>query len=178
MKTAIYQAPRILTVLTDKLKQLKQHKHYTNMQISENGLKLIAQFEGCELKAYRCPAGIWSIGYGHTGDDVEPDMTITEDEAFELLGRDTVKTEKSVSKMLVTQIANGLINQNMFDALVSFAYNCGTGNLQKSTLLKKVKANPFDPSIENEFMRWTKAGGRELPGLVKRRKAEAELYFS
>lgn len=175
MKTAIYQAPRILTVLTDKL---KQHKHYTNMQISENGLKLIAQFEGCELKAYRCPAGIWTIGYGHTGDDVEPDMTITEDEAFELLGRDTVKTEKSVSKMLVNQIANGLINQNMFDALVSFAYNCGTGNLQKSTLLKKVKANPFDPSIENEFMRWTKAGGRELPGLVKRRKAEAELYFS
>lgn len=167
----------MLTALTDKFLNV-QHKIQYNMQTSETGLKLIAQFEGCELTAYRCPAGVWTIGYGHTGKDVKPGMTITEDKAFELLGQDIVKTETFVNRLLSSQINAGNITQGMFDALVSFAYNCGTGNLQKSTLLKKVLANPQDSTIANEFAKWNKAGGRVLPGLVKRRKAEAELYFS
>ena len=70
------------------------------------------------------------------------------------------------------------INENQLGALTSFAFNAGTGNLQKSTLLKKVNANPNDPTIRDEFMRWTKAGGKVLNGLVTRRKAEADLYFT
>jgi lysozyme len=69
------------------------------------------------------------------------------------------------------------INQNQFDALVSFAYNLGVGNLKSSTLLKKVNANPSDPTIRDEFMKWVNGGGKKLPGLVKRRQAEADLYF-
>ena len=176
----------MLTALTNKLMYKQQSNNQTqqtqqtihNMQTSETGLKLIAQFEGCELTAYKCPAGVLTIGYGHTGKDVKPGMTITEDTAFELLGKDIMKTETVVNKLLSRQIAQGNITQGMFDALVSFAYNCGTGNLQKSTLLKKVLANPQDSSIANEFAKWNKAGGKVLPGLVKRRKAEVEQYFS
>lgn len=167
----------MLTALTDKFLNV-QHKIQYSMQTSETGLKLIAQFEGCELTAYKCPAGVLTIGYGHTGKDVKPGMTITKDKAFELLGQDIVKTETVVNRLLSSQINAGNITQGMFDALVSFAYNCGTGNLQKSTLLKKVLANPQDSSIANEFAKWNKAGGRVLPGLVKRRKAEVEQYFS
>lgn len=161
---------------TQQTQQTQQTIHY--MQTSETGLKLIAQFEGCELVAYKCPAGVLTIGYGHTGKDVKPGMTITEDKAFELLGQDIVKTETVVNRLLSSQINVGNITQGMFDALVSFAYNCGTGNLQKSTLLKKVLANPQDSSIANELAKWNKAGGKVLSGLVKRRKAETELYFS
>ena len=186
MTHTICWAPRMLTALTNKLMYKQQSNTQTqqtqqtihNMQTSETGLKLIAQFEGCKLVAYKCPAGVWTIGYGHTGKDVKPGMAITEDKAFELLGQDIVKTETVVNRLLSSQINVGNITQGMFDALVSFAYNCGTGNLQKSTLLKKVLANSQDSSIVNEFAMWNKAGGRVLPGLVKRRKAEAELYFN
>lgn len=176
MKQLMWQAPKMLTVLTNKF--VLQTKRHTHMQTSENGLKVIAQFEGCKLTAYTCPAGVLTIGYGHTGKDVKHGMTITAEQAFELLGNDVAKTEQIVNILLAKQINIGNITQGMFDALVSFAYNCGTGNLQKSTLLKKVLANPQDSTIANEFAKWNKAGGKVLPGLVKRRQFETELYYS
>lgn len=143
-----------------------------NMKTSERGIDLIKSFEGLSLKTYKCPAGIDTIGYGHTGNDVKPDMVITEQQAEELLKKDLNQFEIGVGKLITSGI-----NQNQFDALVSFAYNLGTGALQKSTLLKKVNADPDDLAIAKEFNKWVLAGGKRLEGLVRRRKAESDLYF-
>lgn len=144
----------------------------------KKGLDLIKKFEGLKLKPYLCSAGVPTIGYGNTfyedGKKVTlNDSLITEQRASDLLSL-TVKTfEKHVDSFCRDDI-----NQNQFDALVSFAYNLGPNSLKNSTLLKKVNANPNDPTIRDEFMKWTKAGGKVLKGLVERRKAEADLYFS
>lgn len=146
------------------------------MRVSEEGLALIKEFEGLRLKAYKCPADVWTIGYGHTSaagePKVIPGMTITKEEAEEILKRDLVKYEKGVERLVKVQLKQG-----QFDALVGFAYNAGVGALEKSTLLRKVNAGKFD-EVPAEFMKWTKAGGRELPGLVRRRRAEAKLWRS
>lgn len=140
------------------------------MTTSKQGLALIAAHEGLKLKAYLCPAGVPTIGYGHTK-GVRMGDTITPDQADKFLREDLVDAEKAVN-------AQGLkINQNQYDALVSFTFNVGVGNFGKSTLLKKVKANADDPAIRNEFARWNKGGGKVLPGLTRRRKEEADLYF-
>ena len=102
------------------------------------------------------------------------DKPITLDQAKEYLNHDLQKFVKGV----VSLIGNTKLNQNQFDALVSFAYNCGLGNLKASTLLKLVKALPTSDAIYNQFLRWNKAGGKEISGLTRRRKAEAELYYS
>lgn len=141
------------------------------MKTSKNGIDLIARHEGLRLKAYRCPAGILTIGYGHTG-NVREGQTITEDYAKYLLASDLSTAENAVNRQ------NLNINQNQFDALVSFVFNVGSGNFLKSTLLKKIKVNPNDTLIAAEFDRWNKAAGKVLPGLVKRRLDEAKLYFS
>ena len=133
---------------------------------------MIKRFEGLELKAYRCPAGIWTIGYGHTGSDVREGMTISEEEADRLLASDLEAFERAVSRLVRVPIV-----QNRFDALVSFCYNVGEGNFERSTLLRKVNANPDDRSIADEFKRWNKAGGKPVKGLTERRLAEALLYF-
>ena len=142
------------------------------MKTSEKGKSLIKRFEGLELKAYRCPAGIWTIGYGHTGSDVREGMTISEEEADRLLASDLEAFERDVSRLVRVPIG-----QNRFDALVSFCYNVGEGNFERSTLLRKVNANPDDRSIADEFKRWNKAGGKPVKGLTERRLAEALLYF-
>lgn len=147
-------------------------------KVSQKGLDLIKRFEGLELKPYKCPAGIPTIGYGNTyypsGSKVKlTDPVITKEKAEELLKFLLGSYEKSVDSFCRDDI-----NQNQFDALVSFAYNCGVNNLKSSTLLKKVNANPQDVTIRNEFMKWNKTGGRVLAGLTKRRQAEADLYFS
>lgn len=140
------------------------------MTTSKQGLALIAAHEGLKLKAYLCPAGVPTIGYGHTK-GVRMGDTITPDQADKFLREDLADAEKAVN-------AQGLkINQNQYDALVSFTFNVGVGNFGKSTLLKKVKANADDPAIRNEFARWNKGGGKVLPGLTRRRKDEADLYF-
>ena len=141
------------------------------MQISQRGLDLIRRFEGLELCAYRCPAGVWTIGYGHTGPDVEPGLTITADRAQELLRADLLRFEEGVAK------SAGDCTQGQHDALVSFAFNLGLGALRSSTLLKKHRAGEHRLAAA-EFARWIHAGGRKLPGLVKRRAAEAALYRS
>ena len=136
------------------------------------------QWEGCRLKAYRCPAGVLTIGYGHTGRDVKPGMEITAPQAVALFNADVDKFARSVEASL----AGVTLKQKQFDAVVSLAYNIGLGGLKKSTLYRKVKANPDDPTIRAEFMKHVNArvNGvlKPLPGLVKRRKAEADHYFS
>lgn len=141
------------------------------MKTSPKGIALIKEFEGQRLKAYKCPGGVWTIGYGHTA-GVKPGMVITEAQAEEYLKADLIAFERYL---------NGLglaLNQNQFDALVSFIYNVGTGNFYSSTLLRKVRANPQDNSIMDEFLRWVYSKGRVLPGLQRRRLAEMKLYFS
>ncbi len=150
--------------------------------ISPKGIQLIEQFE-CGgnvdnfLKAYKCPAGVWTIGVGTTvypsGRRVKEGDTCTRDEAYRYLRNDLIFTEEQVDSYTVDSI-----NQNQFDALVSFAYNVGVGALKSSTLLKIININPNDPTIRDEFNKWVYGGGEKLPGLITRREAEADLYFS
>jgi lysozyme len=139
------------------------------MRPSIKCIELVKKYEGCKLTAYQCPAKVWTIGYGHTG-DVVPGQKITMATATKLLERDLMKFANGVLRL-----CNNL-NQCQFDALVSFAYNCGLGALEKSTLLKKVKANPLDPTIKDEFAKWNKVDGKPLLGLTKRRLEEYNLY--
>lgn len=139
-------------------------------KISDKGLQLVKHFEGCYLKAYKCPAGVLTIGYGHTGPDVKPGMEITQAQADDLLRLDIERFEKAVRDCVKVPL-----EQNQFDALVSFAFNCGAGALQKSTLLKKLNAGDVIGAVQ-EFHRWNKGGGKVLAGLVRRRAAEAHLF--
>ena len=141
------------------------------MNISKKGIDLIKRYEGCRLKAYKCPAGVWTIGYGHTN-NVRPDDIITQDDAEELLKRDLKVHEDNVKR--VVKIA---LTQNQFDALVSFEYNVGYGAFANSTLLKLLNAGNYN-GASKQFERWVYAGDRVLEGLVKRRKAERELFLS
>ena len=147
-------------------------------KISQKGIDLIKKFEGLKLKPYLCSANVPTIGYGNTFYETGKKVTlndpaITEKRAEELLAHLLVSFEKYVDSYCRDDIS-----QSQFDALVSFAYNLGPNSLKASTLLKKVNANPSDPTIKAEFLKWTKAGGRVLRGLVLRREAEAALYFS
>jgi lysozyme len=147
-------------------------------KLSQKGLELIKHFEGLKLKPYLCPASIPTIGYGNTyypnGQKVKlSDPAITQEKAEELLKFLLVSYEKAVDSFCRDDISQG-----NFDALTSFAYNLGNGALQKSTLIKKVNANPKDVTIADEFLKWNKANGSVLKGLTKRRQAEANLYFS
>lgn len=142
------------------------------MKASGRCKELIKKYEGCRLEAYKCPAGIWTIGYGHTGQDVFEGKIITQQEVDKLFNKDILKFEKAVSRMVKTTI-----NQNQFDALVSFAYNLGIGALQNSTLLKKLNNNDFTGAA-NEFDRWVYGNNKtKLEGLVRRRKEEKELFL-
>lgn len=140
------------------------------MRMSQLGKDMLVEFEGVKLKAYKCPAGVWTIGIGATNPPVKATDEITREEAFKRLDRDLVQYEEGVRKHVKVELT-----QNQFDALVDFAYNAGVGALQKSTLLKKVNAGKFD-EVPAEFMKWTKGGGKELPGLVRRRRAEVKLW--
>jgi lysozyme len=142
------------------------------MVINEDGINIITEFEGCRLVAYKCPAGVWTIGYGHTGPDVTEGLQWTQNQADTALLKDLARFNEGVSKLVHSEV-----NINQFSALVCFAYNCGLSNLKQSTLLKKINANPDDPTIKAEFARWNKAEGKVLYGLAIRRRQESELYF-
>ena len=147
-------------------------------KIGTKGLDLIKSFEGLKLKPYLCPANVPTVGYGSTFYENDKkvkltDPSITEQRASELL-LDSLKG----FERYVDSYCRYDINQNQFDALVSFCYNLGPANLKSSTLLKKANVNPNDPTIAQEFLKWNKAGGRALKGLTKRRQAESDLYFS
>lgn len=146
------------------------------MRISNLGVQLVKHFEGLYLKAYLCPARVWTIGYGHTGlkhndGTVKKGRTITEAEAEDLLTQDlNTKYAPEVSRLVKVPL-----QQHEFDALVSFHFN--TGALAKSTLLRRLNTGDRAGAAE-EFLRWTKGGGKELPGLVRRRKSERYLFLT
>ena len=139
------------------------------MNISEKGLELIKHFEGCELEAYKCAAGVWTIGYGHIK-TAEEGKVITQEEADALLGEEIVEYEDYVKAAVKVEL-----NQDQFDALVSWTFNLGTGNLNASTMLKVVNAGDFE-GVPAQIKRWNKAGGKVLEGLIRRREAEANLF--
>jgi lysozyme len=147
------------------------------MKASINCVNLVREFEGFVATPYVCSGGVWTIGYGSTiFKDGKPvtkfTPSISVPEAEEMLVNDLWRFSSGVTKHIRKPL-----NQNQFDALVCFSYNVGLGNYAKSTLLKKVNANPNDITIRNEFMRWNRAGGKVLNGLTRRRKSEADLYF-
>lgn len=130
----------------------------------------IKKVEGFRYKAYQCSAGVWTIGYGHT-ENVKPNQTITLQKADILLKQDVSKYANGVKKLVTTNIT-----QNMFNALISFAYNLGLNTLRKSTLLKKINNNDY--SVSNEFLKYVLAGGVVKEGLINRRKLEIALFYS
>ena len=140
------------------------------MKASDKLIEALKGFEGCRLKAYRCPAGKWTIGYGSTK-GVYSGMSITYQEAEQRLRKDLEVFEQYVNNLNVCK------TQGQFDALVSFAYNLGTGNLGSSTLLKYIREGKPSIDIVKQFMRWNKAGGKALPGLTKRRWWESDRFF-
>lgn len=141
------------------------------------GVNLIKEFEGFRSKPYLCPANVPTVGYGSTYYPTGKKVTLNDPEISEQYAVQLLISVLDTFEKAVDSYCRDDINQDQFDALVSFAYNLGTGNLKSSTLLKKVNANPNDPTIRDEFMKWVNGGGKKLPGLVRRRQAEADLYF-
>ena len=147
----------------------------STMKLSETGKNIIKHWEGCELEAYysQCPSNVLTIGYGHTF-NVKEGQIITKEQADKLFDNDIVAYEFQVKDLNLKGI-----NQNQFDSIVSFVYNLGIGNFINSTLYKKIRKDPNDNDIELEFAKWRMGGSplQVLPGLVKRRKMEADHYF-
>lgn len=151
------------------------------MKASRNVIEHIKMSEGCRLAAYRCPSGVWTVGYGHTGADVTPGLRITQAEADQLLAEDVARLEAELQRWMKID-GVGALRQGQYDALVSFAFNVGMSALRGSTLWRKLKADAGDASIVTEFGRWVYGtrNGRKvvLPGLVQRRAREVKMYNS
>lgn len=137
---------------------------------SSNGLALTKSFEGLRLDAYQDSAGVWTIGYGHTGPDIREGLVWTQERADAELLEDTGLAQACVNKAVTSEI-----NQNQFDAMVDFTFNAGRGNFVSSTLLGKVNVSDFAGAAA-QFALWVHAGSEVVAGLVSRRKAEAELF--
>lgn len=150
----------------------KQSASDGKMHISDRGVDLIAGYEGCRLNAYLCPAGVWTIGYGHTEGVKTGDRIFSEEEAKKLLKKDLEKYEGYVNDFAEKGKIAFSLNQNQFDALTSFCYNCGKGNLQK--LVSGRDAG----TVAQKMLLYNKGAGKVLPGLVRRRKEESELFLS
>jgi lysozyme len=135
------------------------------------GLQLIKEHEGLRLVAYKDPVGIWTIGYGHTS-SVYAGMIVTKETAHTLLLQDIQEAERCVNRTVLVPLS-----QSMFDALISFVFNLGCGNFQRSTLLKRLNERNYLAAAD-ELPRWTLAGGRQLAGLVRRRALEQGLFLS
>ena len=159
------------------------------MKVSPAALKMIKHHEGVRVKPYRCPALLWTVGVGHV---IDPnhikvpfeerrslpipdgwDRVLSMDEVDAILAADLSRFERGVARLCPA----ALNSQGVFDALVSFSFNVGLGNLQRSGLRMKTNRGEFQDAAE-EFMKWTKAAGRVLPGLVKRRQDERAMYLS
>ena len=141
-----------------------------NFKASDTLMSKLIEFEGCRLTAYRCPAGVWTIGIGHTR-GVKKGQRITEAQALQLLKGDLLPCEQSVNNLKVCK------TQGEFDALVDFTFNLGAAALAKSTLLAKIRMGASEMEIRKEFSRWVYANKVKLAGLVKRRQWEADSYF-
>lgn len=142
------------------------------MNISQKGIELIKSFEGLYTSAYLDPVGIWTIGYGHTGSDVWQGKVITNEMAENLLHSDLNRFESGVNDLVKVPLT-----QSQYDALVSFAFNCGLGAFGSSDLLAKLNRKDYQ-GASNEFGRWVHGGGVVLQGLVRRRQAEKQLFDS
>ncbi len=142
----------------------------TYNRISDQGLELLKAFEGCKLTAYYCAANVLTIGYGSTGKHIQEGMTITQDEADDLLHKDLKRFMHGVQELVTVPLTH-----DQFSALVSFAFNCGLGALEDSTLLKRVNNEEFE-GVADAFNMWVKGGNKVLQGLVRRRKSEAHLF--
>ena len=140
------------------------------MHISDEGFDLIKHFEGCELEAYKCAAGVWTIGYGHTKDVQEGDVWNKEKAEF-MLWREL----EDEYEVYVNDLVTVPINQSQFDALVSWVYNLGPANLKNSTMLKKLNAGEYE-EVPGQMKKWNKANGKVLEGLIRRRAAESLLF--
>ncbi|AIL60948.1 lysozyme [Pseudomonas alkylphenolica] len=140
------------------------------MRTSQRGLSLIKSFEGLRLLAYRDAVGVWTIGYGATR-GVKPGMSVTKEQAERMLLNDVQRFEPEVERLVQVPLTG-----NQWDALVSFTYNLGAGNLESSTLLRLLNRGDYAGAAE-QFPRWNKAGGKVLPGLVRRREAERVLFL-
>lgn len=145
------------------------------MKTSNNGIELIKRFEGYRSQAYKCPAGVWTCGYGHTS-GVSRDTVCTESIATEWLKKDVSFAEDAVNRELPQ------LSQSQFDALVSFVFNLGSSAFRGSTLCRLARIDPYDPRIRAEFGKWVniRQAGKLVPseGLRRRRSAEAEMYFT
>ena len=139
------------------------------MKISEEGKALIKKFEGCELEAYKCPAGVWTIGYGHTKGVQQGDIW-SQDHAEHMLDVELEEYEGYINDLVDVEL-----EQHQFDALVAWVYNLGVGNLISSTLLVKLNAGLYE-DVPHEIKRWNKANGEILEGLVRRRESESLLF--
>ncbi len=142
------------------------------MHISDRGVDLIARYEGCRLEAYKCPAGVWTIGYGHTAGVKEGDTLASEEAAKALLKGDLSKYGGYVNACVKKGMIGFVLTQNMFDALTSFCYNCGNGNLQKLVTGRDAV------TVADKMLLYNKGGGKVLPGLARRREEERELFLS
>jgi len=143
------------------------------MRTSQEGINLIKRFEGLRLVGYLCPAKVPTVGYGSTGPDIKVGMKITEAEAESRLIKSLETIEAGLRDMVSVPI-----NQHEFDALVSFAYNVGSGALRRSTLLRLLNDNAPRTTVAAEFLRWNKVGSKPLLGLTRRREAERDLFLS
>lgn len=139
--------------------------------INKAGLELIKKFEGLKLTAYKCPADVWTIGYGTTSEVKEGDK-ISELQAEAFLLRDVSNLERQIRRLLEVKVTD-----NQLAALIAFAYNVGIGNLTKSTLLRLVNQGRFEQAAA-QFDKWVNAGGKPLKGLIKRREAEKQLFLT
>ena len=158
-----------LKKLSSIIEKLLQQKRNSTMNISQEGLSLIKKFEGCELEAYKCAAGVLTIGYGSTKGVKEGD-TITQEEADKLLLHEMEEYEGYINDAVTVDL-----KQNQFDALVSWVFNLGPANLKASTMLKVLNNKEYD-DVPAQIKRWNKAGGKVLQGLIRRREAEALLF--
>lgn len=142
------------------------------MKISKNGLDIIKIFESCVLKTYRCPSNILTIGWGHTGKDVKEGMIISQFKADYILQQDVKEREIQINAL------NLNLNQNQYDSLVSLVYNIGIGTFKRSGLFKMLQVNPNSINIKTEWSKFVcDRNGNKLPGLIRRRNKELDLYF-
>jgi lysozyme len=159
------------------------------VKTSPEAIKMIKHHEGVRLKPYRCPALLWTVGVGHVIDPAHTKVPLEErrslpipagwdrvlgmDEVDRILAQDLGRFERGVARLCPAAVNS----QGIFDSLVSFSFNVGLGNLQRSSLRMKTNRGEFEAAAD-EFLKWTKAGGKVLPGLVKRRNDERALYLS
>lgn len=142
------------------------------MRVSDRGVELVAEFEGCRLEAYKCPAGVWTIGYGHTAGVKSGDKLSSREAAKKLLKEDLKKYGDYVSNCVEKGLITFQLNQNQFDALTSFCYNCGNGSLQKLVTGRDAG------TVANKLLAYNKGGGKVLAGLARRREAERKLFLA